>query len=201
MFYYLYLKFHGDIHLFNLFRYITFRTAYASLTALVLSLVLGPWVIEQLKKFQVGQFIREEGPQSHQSKAGTPTVGGMLINLCIVIPTLLWADLTNLFVWLVLGVSLAFAAIGFWDDYQKVRRRQNLGMTGRTKILLQVLTSFLFGVVLMGLTTFGKYSTDLTFPFYKQIHPDFLIARFLSNPWTYVLAYLPFLLFVILVLV
>jgi len=201
MFYYLYLKFHGDIHLFNLFRYITFRTAYASLTALVLSLVLGPWVIEQLKKFQVGQFIREEGPQSHQSKAGTPTMGGMLINLCIVIPTLLWADLTNLFVWLVLGVSLAFAAIGFWDDYQKVRRRQNLGMTGRTKILLQVLTSFLFGVVLMGLTTFGKYSTDLTFPFYKQIHPDFLIARFLSNPWTYVLAYLPFLLFVILVLV
>ena len=112
MFYYLYLRFHTENHLFNLFRYITFRTAYASMTALVLSLVLGPWVIERLKKFQIGQYIREDGPQSHQSKAGTPTMGGILINLCIVVPTLMWADLSNFFVWLVLGVTLAFGAIG-----------------------------------------------------------------------------------------
>jgi len=201
MFYYLYLRFHTENHLFNLFRYITFRTAYASMTALVLSLVLGPWVIERLKKFQIGQYIREDGPQSHQSKAGTPTMGGILINLCIVVPTLMWADLSNFFVWLVLGVTLAFGAIGFWDDYQKVRRRQNLGMTARTKFLLQILVSFAFGVTLMLLAAAGRYSTDLTFPFIKRLHPDFLISRFLGNPWTYALAYLPFLTFVVLVLV
>jgi len=201
MFYYLYLRFHTANHLFNLFRYITFRTAYASMTALVLSLVLGPWVIERLKKFQIGQYIREDGPQSHQSKAGTPTMGGILINLCIVVPTLMWADLSNFFVWLVLGVTLAFGAIGFWDDYQKVRRRQNLGMTARTKFLLQILVSFAFGVTLMLLAAAGRYSTDLTFPFIKRLHPDFLISRLLGNPWTYALAYLPFLTFVVLVLV
>ena len=201
MFYYLYLRFHTENHLFNLFRYITFRTAYASMTALVLALVLGPWVIERLKKFQIGQYIREDGPQSHQSKAGTPTMGGILINLCIVVPTLMWADLSNFFVWLVLGITLAFGAIGFWDDYQKVRRRQNLGMTARTKFLLQILVSFCFGVILMLLAAAGRYSTDLTFPFFKRLHPDFLISMFLGNPWTYALAYLPFLAFVVLVLV
>jgi phospho-N-acetylmuramoyl-pentapeptide-transferase len=201
MFYYLYLEFHSQVHVFNLFRYITFRTAYASLTALLLSLVLGPWLIEKLKEFQVGQYIREEGPQSHQAKAGTPTMGGVLINLCIVVPTVLWADLSNVFVWLVLGVSLAFAGIGFWDDYQKLRQRQNLGLTGRTKLLLQILVSFILAEALMLLTARGFYSTTLTFPFFKNIHPDFLISRFLSNAWTYPLAFLPFTAFVVLVLV
>src|SRR6516164_4786312 len=192
MFYYLYLQFHSQVHVFNLFRYITFRTAYASLTALLLSLVLGPWVIEKLKEFEVGQYIREEGPQSHQAKAGTPTMGGVLINLCIVVPTLLWADLSNVFVWLVLSVSLAFAGIGFWDDYQKLQRRQNLGLTGRSKLLLQVLISFILGIALMLLSARGLYSTTLTFPFFKNIHPDFLVGRFLRNAWTYPLAFLPF---------
>jgi phospho-N-acetylmuramoyl-pentapeptide-transferase len=201
MFYYLYLKFHAQVHLFNLFRYITFRTAYASLTALLLSLVLGPWVIQRLKQFQIGQYIREDGPQSHQGKAGTPTMGGILIVLCIAVPTLLWSDLSNEFVWLVLGITLAFAAIGFWDDYQKLRRRQNLGLTARSKFLLQILVSFVFGVILMLFAADGRYSTDLTFPFFKRFHPDFLIGRFLNSPWTYSLAYLPFVLFVILVLV
>ncbi len=114
MFYYLYLKFYTSFHLLNVFHYITFRTAYASITALFLSLVLGPWVIRRLKDFQIGQYIREDGPQSHQAKAGTPTMGGVLIDLCIVIPTLLWADLSNVFVWLVLLVTLAFGMIGFW---------------------------------------------------------------------------------------
>ena len=117
MFFYLYFWLHNQIHLFNLFRYITFRTAAASLTALFLSLILGPWLIRKLREFQVGQYIREEGPKSHQSKAGTPTMGGVLIVLCIIIPTLLWADLANPFVWLVTLVTLAFAGIGFWDDY------------------------------------------------------------------------------------
>ena len=201
MFYYLYLKFYTSFHLLNVFHYITFRTAYASITALFLSLVLGPWVIRRLKDFQIGQYIREYGPQSHQAKAGTPTMGGVLIDLCIVIPTLLWADLSNVFVWLVLLVTLAFGMIGFWDDYQKIRRRNNLGLKASEKLLLQGLVSLVFGVVLMLLAADGLYSTDLTFPFFKRIHPDFLISRFLAHPWSYPLAYLPFFLFVILVLV
>jgi phospho-N-acetylmuramoyl-pentapeptide-transferase len=201
MFYYLYLRFHTSFHLLNLFRYITFRTAYASLTALLLSLLLGPWLIRKLTEFQIRQYIREEGPASHQAKAGTPTMGGVLIVLCIVLPTLLWADLSNVFVWLILGVTLAFAAIGFQDDYQKVRRRHNLGMTGRTKLLLQMFVSFLFGVALMLLAATGYYSTDLTFPFFKRVHPDFLIPCLLHHRWTYPLAYSPFLAFVMLVLV
>ena len=201
MFYLLYVKFHTQVHLFNLFRYITFRTAYASLTALFLSLVLGPWLIGKLKEFQVGQYIREDGPQAHQAKAGTPTMGGVLITLCMMVPTVLWSDLTNIFVWLVLGVTAAFAGIGFWDDYQKVRRRQNRGLTVRTKVLLQILVSFAFGVALVLLTARGFYSTTLTFPFFKRFRPDFLIGRFLPSGWTYPLAFIPFLLFLILVLV
>ncbi|HZP01538.1 MAG TPA: phospho-N-acetylmuramoyl-pentapeptide-transferase [Terriglobia bacterium] len=201
MFYFLYVHFHNEIHLFNLFRYITFRTAYASLTALFLSMVLGPWLIRKLKEFQIGQYIREEGPQSHQAKQGTPTMGGVLIVLCIVIPTLLWSDLENVFVWLVLVVTLAFAGIGFWDDYQKVRRKKNLGLTGRTKFLLQILVSFLFGVALIFLSAQGLYSTTLTFPFFKKFRPAFLISSFLDSPWTYPLAFIPFLLFLVLVLV
>lgn len=201
MFFFLYLRFHTQVHLFNLFRYITFRTAYASLTALALSLVLGPWLVRRLKEFQVGQYIREDGPQSHQGKAGTPTMGGVLINLCIIVPTLLWADLRNVFIWLTVAVTLAFAGIGFWDDYQKVRRQQNLGLTPRTKFLLQVLVSYLFGVTLVLLSARGVYSTTLSFPFFKHFRPDLLIERFLASPWTYPLAFLPFLGFVILVLV
>jgi phospho-N-acetylmuramoyl-pentapeptide-transferase len=201
MFHLLYLFFHDDIRIFNLFRYITFRTAYASLTALFLAIVLGPWLIRKLREFQIGQFIREDGPQSHHTKAGTPTMGGVLIVLCIAIPTLLWSDLRNLFVWLVLAVTLAFAGIGFWDDYQKVRKRQNLGLTARTKFLLQILVSFCFGVVLVFLSAQNLYSTNLTFPFFKRVRPSFLIESFLDNPWSYPFAFLPFIVLVVFVLV
>jgi len=201
MFYYLYVKLHAQLHFLNLFRYITFRTAYASLTALLLSLVVGPWLVQVLKQFQIGQYVREDGPKTHLSKAGTPTMGGVLINLCVVVPTLLWSDLGNVYVWLVLGVTAAFAAIGFWDDYQKVLQRKNLGLTGRTKFLLQILVSFVFGVVLIFFSARGLYSTTLTFPFFKRFRPDFLITAFVSHVWTYPLAFLPFLLFVVLVVV
>jgi len=201
MFYFLYLEFHTRFHVFNLFRYVTFRTAYASLTALFLSLVLGPWLVRKLKEFQVGQYIRQEGPRSHQAKAGTPTMGGVLIILCIILPTLLWADLRNPFVWLVIGVTLAFAAIGFWDDYQKVRRARNLGLTARSKFLFQILVSFLFGLVLISLSARGLYSTTLSVPFFKRFRPDLLVKHFLGNSWTYPLAFLPFLVFVIFLLV
>jgi phospho-N-acetylmuramoyl-pentapeptide-transferase len=201
MVYFLYLQFHNHFHRLNLFRYITVRTAFASLTAMALALLLGPRTIAWLRRFQIGQFIREEGPESHQAKAGTPTMGGVLINICVLLPTLFWADLSNVFVWLALLVTLAFGCIGFWDDYQKILKRKNLGLTGRTKMLLQVLVSFCFGVILMLLSATGRYSTDLTFPFVKTIHPSFLIRALLRNPWTFPLAFLPFLVFVIFVLV
>jgi phospho-N-acetylmuramoyl-pentapeptide-transferase len=201
MLYYLYLEFHARFHLLNLFRYVTFRTAYASLTALFLSMVLGPSVIRRLKDFQIGQYIREDGPKAHQAKAGTPTMGGVLISLCIIIPTLLWADLRNPFIWLIIGVTVAFGGIGFWDDYQKVRKRRNLGLTARTKLLLQVLVSFVFGVILVFMSARGLYSTTLVFPFFKRIQPTFVIAALQQNSWTYPFAFTPFLAFVILVVV
>ncbi len=201
MLYLLYQAFHEHFRFLNLFRYITFRTAYASLTALFLALVLGPWLIRKLKEFQIGQYIREDGPQSHHAKAGTPPMGGVLIVLCIVVPTFLWSDLRNMFVWLVLLITLAFAGIGFWDDYQKVRQRNNLGMTARTKFLLQILVSFIFGVVLVFLSAHNLYSTNLTFPFFKRVHPSFLITPLLENVWTYPFAFLPFLAFVVVILV
>src|ERR1700690_517788 len=128
-------------HALNVFRYITVRTALASLTALLLTLVLGPWVIRRLRELQIGQFIREEGPKSHQSKAGTPTMGGVLIVCSTVIPTLLWGDLENIYVWLAVFTMLMFGAIGFIDDYSKVVKRRNLGLTGARKFLLQILAS------------------------------------------------------------
>ena len=201
MFYFLYLKFHSQLHVFNLFRYITFRTASASLTALLLSLISGPWVIRKLRQFQIGQYIREEGPESHRAKAGTPTMGGVLILLCIAVPTFLWADLTNVFIWLALIVTMGFGAIGYWDDYQKLRKRQNLGLTGRTKLLLQFLVSAGLAVSLIALTQYGLYSTRLTFPFFKNIKPDFVIDRLLGSPWTFPLAFIPFLLLVAFLLV
>src|SRR5436190_2568887 len=137
------------LRVLNVFNYITFRTAYASLTALVISLFLGPWLIARLREFQIGQQIREEGPKSHQSKAGTPTMGGVLIVISIILPTLLWANLRNRFVWLVVFATIAYAAVGFADDYIKVVKKRNLGLTAREKIGLQFLIGLSVGVVLL----------------------------------------------------
>src|SRR5262244_4581649 len=125
----------------NVFRYITVRTVYASLTAMFLALVFGPWLIRRLRDLQIGQFIREEGPQDHKKKAGTPTMGGVLIVLSTAVPTLLWADLTNPFILLSLFALIAFAIIGFIDDYAKVSQRRNLGLTGKRKLMLQTSVS------------------------------------------------------------
>lgn len=184
----------------NVFRYITVRTAVASLTALALSLLLGPWMIRRLRALQVKQYIREEGPQGHQSKAGTPTMGGLLIVAAIVIPTLLWADLRNTYVLLALGATIAFGAIGFIDDYTKVVKKHNRGLTPSGKFLLQVLTCAFVGAVLVGLQAKGAYSTQLSVPFAKQLHPDLVIetARNWSVIWP--IAYVPFILFLVLVI-
>lgn len=184
----------------NVFRYITVRTAAASLTALLLSLLLGPWMIERLRSLQVKQYIREEGPQRHQAKAGTPTMGGLLIVAAIVIPTLLWADLRNPYVVLAVAATLAFGAIGFADDYNKVVRKQNRGLTGWGKFSLQVLTCVFVGAVLIGLQAKGVYSTQLSVPFLKRLHPDLVIGSLLSSRFFWPLAYVPFVLFLVLVI-
>src|SRR5260370_40102659 len=120
---------------FRVFQYATFRTAMASLTALLLSIFLGPWLIARLREFQIGQHIREDGPKSHQKKAGTPTMGGLLICLSIIVPTLLWANLRTPSVWVALTGLVSFRLIRFWDDYTKVPRKSNLRRTSRQRLL------------------------------------------------------------------
>ena len=151
---------------FNVFRYITFRAAGAAVTALLLSLLLGPAFIAMLRRRQLGQTIREEGPERHHAKAGTPTMGGVLILTALVVPVILWTRLDNLYVWIATLVTLGFGAIGFLDDALKIRRRQNLGLTARTKLGLQVLAGSAAGAVLVLLP---DYDTTLVFPFFKSL--------------------------------
>jgi phospho-N-acetylmuramoyl-pentapeptide-transferase len=180
----------------NVFRYITVRTVYASLTAMFLALVFGPWLIRKLRELQIGQYIREEGPQEHKKKAGTPTMGGVLIVLSTVVPVLMWADLSNVFVLLALFAMLAFASIGFVDDYAKVAKRRNLGLTGAKKITLQIAVSTFVGVVLLVLSSYSAYSTQLIVPFFKRFRPDLVIHSLLHVPYFWPLAFVPFVLFV-----
>ena len=188
-------------HLLNVFRYITVRTALASLSGLFLGLVLGPWVVRRLRHMQIGQFVREEGPSSHQAKAGTPTMGGILIVVATLVPTLLWADLGNPNVLLGCFAMLGFGAIGFADDYNKVVRRRNLGLTGRSKFSLQVLTSLAAALALLLMMVYGSYSTRLVVPFFKNVRPDLVFHSLLTNPYLFPLAFFPFFLFVVLVMV
>jgi len=197
----LYVKLFPYFSPFRIFRYLTFRTAFASLTALATGLIVGPAVIRRLREFQIGQYIREDGPQAHHKKAGTPTMGGVLIAISIVVPTLLWADLSNLFVWITVASTVAFASIGLADDYLKVIHHRNLGLTGKTKLLLQILTSVMVGVVLMLLTASGDYSTHLMVPFLKRFRPDLVITHLIRNPYMWPIAFMPFLIFVVLVIV
>jgi len=184
----------------NVFRYITVRTVYASLTAMFLTLVFGLWMLRKLRELQIGQYIREEGPQEHKKKAGTPTMGGVLIVLSTAVPTLLWADLSNSFVLLALFALLGFAAIGFVDDYAKVAKRQNLGLTGKRKLTLQMLISVFVGIVLLVLSTYSAYSTQLVLPFLKRLRPDLVIHSLLNAGHLWPLAFVPFLVFVALVI-
>jgi phospho-N-acetylmuramoyl-pentapeptide-transferase len=184
----------------NVFRYITVRTVYASLTAMFLALVFGPWLIRKLRELQIGQYIREEGPQEHKKKAGTPTMGGVLIVLSTAIPVLMWADLSNAFVMLSVFAMLGFAAIGFIDDYAKVAKRRNLGLTGKKKITFQFAVSSFVAFVLLVLATHSAYSTQLIVPFVKRFRPDLVIHSLLGSPHLWPLAFLPFIVFVALVI-
>ena len=197
----LYQKLFPYFRPFRIFRYLTFRTAFASLTALLIALIIGPYVIEKLREFQIGQYIREEGPKEHQKKAGTPTMGGVLICIAILLPTLLWSDLSNPFVWLVMGSTITFGAIGLADDYIKVVHRRNLGLTSRAKFGYQILASVAIAVALIAMQTRGIYSTQLTVPFIKAFHPHLSIGFLSRIPHFSLIAFLPFVMFVVLVLV
>jgi phospho-N-acetylmuramoyl-pentapeptide-transferase len=154
---------------FNVFRYITFRTIFAVLTALLICLVVGSWFIRKLRELQIGQYIREDGPQSHFNKKGTPTMGGLMIIFALLLTTLLWTDLVNPYIWLLSLVALGFALIGFFDDYLKVIKKQNKGLSGRAKLLTQTLVAL---VPAIWLYINPNFNTTLTVPFFKNVQPD-----------------------------
>jgi len=172
MLYHLLYPFRTEFSVLNVTRYITFRTAAASLSALAISLVLGPWLIRKLREFQIGQVIRAEGPQTHKPKAGTPTMGGLLILTAALVPTLLWADLTNVYVWIAVLTTVGYGAIGFADDYLKIVRRSHHGLLPRYKMGYQLLIGVIVGAVLLVLAHDNLYSTRLIFPFFKRLIPD-----------------------------
>ncbi|HQR37296.1 MAG TPA: phospho-N-acetylmuramoyl-pentapeptide-transferase [Blastocatellia bacterium] len=187
MFYYLhdFNLVHESLSWLRVFEYITFRTAQSALTALVISLFFGGKLIRKLQEFQIGQQIREEGPRSHQAKRGTPTMGGVLIVMSVVVATLLWSNLANPYVWIAIFSILAYGGIGFADDYRKLVRKQNLGLTGRQKLVLQFATALVIGIVLFKLT---PYTSELQVPFISAVK---------WSPLQYWPLYVAFILFVI----
>jgi phospho-N-acetylmuramoyl-pentapeptide-transferase len=169
----------------NVTRYITFRTAASSLTALAIGLFLGPWMIRKLREFQIGQVIRQEGPATHRTKAGTPTMGGVLILTSVLVPTLLWADLATPFVWVAMLSTAGFGAIGFADDYLKIVRQSHHGLRPRYKMGWQAVVGVAVGAALLALASHDLYNTRLIFPFFKRLIPDLTVL------------YLPFAAFVL----
>ncbi len=185
MLYHLLYPLHAIFPGFNVFRYLTFRTAYAILSGLLISLILGPWLIRQLRRYQIGETIREDGPQSHRSKAGTPTMGGLLILAALTVPTLLWGDLTNRYVWLLLCATCAFGSIGFVDDWMKLARVRPKGMYMGEKLLVQILVALGIALVVYVYPEDATIATQVTMPFFKEVMPNL-------GGW-----YVPFVVFVI----
>ncbi len=197
----LYEQLYPAIKAFNVFRYVTARAMFASLTSLFFCVLVGPWFINKLREFQIGQHIREDGPKGHQKKAGTPTMGGLLILTSIIVSTLLWADLRHMYVWIAIFALASFGVIGFIDDYAKVAKKRNLGLTSGQKFLAQLIVAAIITTVLGVMQSYNAYTTTLNMPFFKQWQPDLLIHMFLNSPWTYPLAFLPFYLFFVAVVV
>jgi phospho-N-acetylmuramoyl-pentapeptide-transferase len=169
MLYHLLYPLHLDYSVFYVFRYITFRTIYATITALLISFMVGPWLIATLQRLQIGQSIRKVGPESHFVKEGTPTMGGSLILLAIIVPTLLWADLTNTYIWVALLVTSGYGAVGFADDYLKVVRKNSDGISARQKMLWQLLIALAASLLLY---FSAGFETHLSVPFFKNVTPD-----------------------------
>ncbi len=168
MLYHLLYPLHTEYSVLYVFRYITFRTIYATITALMISFLLGPWLIATLQRLQIGQTIRKVGPESHFVKEGTPTMGGALILLAIILPTLLWADLTNIYIWVTLLVISGYGAVGFIDDYLKVVRKNSDGISARQKMFWQITIALVAMVLLYN----NGLDTRLSFPFFKNVNPD-----------------------------
>ena len=169
MLYHLLYPLHTEFSVLYIFRFITFRTIYATITALVIAFILGPWLIAKLQNLQIGQSIRKVGPESHFKKEGTPTMGGTLILAAIVLPTLLWADLTNIYVWVTLMVTVGFGAVGFVDDYRKVKKRNSDGLSARQKMFWLMGISLAAGIILY---CYPSFRTTLAFPFFKGLAPN-----------------------------
>jgi len=169
MLYHLLYPLHTEFSVLYVFRFITFRTIYATITALIISFILGPWLINKLSHLQIGQSIRKFGPESHFKKEGTPTMGGTLMILAIVLPTLLWADLSNLYVWITLLVAVGYGAVGFFDDYRKVRFKNSEGLAPRQKMFWLVAVGLSAGGLLYA---YPPFETTLAFPFLKGLRPD-----------------------------
>jgi phospho-N-acetylmuramoyl-pentapeptide-transferase len=195
----LYQKLFPYFRVFRIFRYLTFRTAFASMTALLIGLLIGPFVIERLREFQIGQYVRDDGPQTHLKKGGTPTMGGVLIVISILVPTLLWADLSNPYVWVAMLSTLAFGAIGFADDYIKVVRKRSKGLTFWQKIELQFAASGGVALALVAMQNKRLYSTRLVVPFLKNFRPNLIVDSMRHVPHMAWLSFFPFALFVMLV--
>jgi len=170
MLYHLLYPLHTTFSVFNVFRYITFRTIYASLTAFFICFLLGPWMIRKLAAMQVGQYIRNDGPKTHFDKAGTPTMGGTLIIVSITVSILLWSDLTNFFVWIVLFVIIGYGSVGFVDDYLMQIKKQSKGLSVRTKLVMQGIIALTAGFLVY---ISPDFSTRITIPLFKNISPDF----------------------------
>jgi phospho-N-acetylmuramoyl-pentapeptide-transferase len=168
MLYHLLYPLHTVWTALNVFRYITFRAIYATVTAFLICFILGPWVIEKLRLWQVGQYIQEDGPARHMEKAGTPTMGGVLIITAVALSTLLWADLANPFIWLALLAILSFGLVGFFDDYLKQVKKRNKGLRAGAKLTLQATTAVVIGIWLYHLSS---YTTVLNVPFFKAFAP------------------------------
>ena len=169
MLYHLLYPLHTLYSVFNVFRYITFRTIYAILTALLISFVIGPWLIEKLRTFQIQQVIREDVPPRHLIKNGTPTMGGSLILAAVVIPTLFWSDLTSGYIWIVLLTTLGFGILGFLDDCKKIRDKNGIGIRARVKFPIQMAIGLVASLILFSTI---DHDSRLIFPFFKKITPD-----------------------------
>jgi phospho-N-acetylmuramoyl-pentapeptide-transferase len=178
--YWLLVPLRDQFFFFNVFRYITVRTALAGVTALALSFLLGPGLIRLLRRKQIGQEIRADGPQSHFAKKGTPSMGGLLIILCTIVPTFLWGNLGNLYVWVAVVAMVLFGLVGLVDDVLKVRRKRSLGLRPGQKIALQTLLAALVGLVFIWLGSRGEFDLRLSLPFFKQWVP---YLGWLYLPW------------------
>jgi len=180
MLYFLLVPLKEFIFFFNVFRYITVRTVLAGITALLFSFILGPWLIKKLKKYQIGEEIRPEGPQSHFEKKGTPSMGGILIISSTLIPTILWGNLGNAYVWIAIFAMLFFGLIGFWDDFLKIKKKRSSGLIIRYKLFLQIALAGVIALFLIYLGYKGEFDLHLTFPFFKKWVP---YLGLLYIPW------------------